>query len=179
MQTEIAAAASLDATFREHYERHRAEVMGFLVKLLADEALAEDVLQETFLRVYRALEQYDPERSFRAWLFQIARNAALDALRLARKEEKLREATARHRPTSVEPVVPEVERREEADRTREALAGLAPDARALLLQRHGLGMPIAELAESWSVTERTIANRLNAATLTLARVLLAKKGGRS
>src|SRR5947207_1138947 len=84
-----------DAAFRAHYERHKTEVFGFLICLLRDEALAEDALQEAFLRAYRALDQYDPERSFRSWLFQIARNVALDAIRLERKHEKLREATAR------------------------------------------------------------------------------------
>ncbi len=167
---------STDERFRALYTEHKAEVFGFLIRLLRDEPLAEDVLQETFLRVYRALEQYDPERSFRAWLFQIARNAAVDALRLARKEEKLRGATARGAPSSSEPVLPEVSRREEEERTRDALDALPPDAKAMLLQRHGMGMTVPELAESWSVTERTVANRLRGAVLLLAKELLSRRG---
>jgi RNA polymerase sigma-70 factor (ECF subfamily) len=167
-----------DRAFHELYERHKRPVFGFLVRLLRDEPLAEDVLQEAFLRVYRALDQYDPERSFRGWVFQIARNAALDALRLARKEEKLREASAKRLEGAGEGevVVPEVARLESGERTREALDSLPADARALLLQRHGLGMSIAELAESWSVTERTVANRLKGAVALLAKALLAKGG---
>ncbi len=69
-------------------------------------------------------------------------------------------------------MVPEVSRREDAERTRGALDDLPPDARALLLQRHGLGMSIAELSESWSVTERTVMNRLKGAVLLLARALV-------
>jgi RNA polymerase sigma-70 factor (ECF subfamily) len=163
-----------DAAFRARYEEHRREVFGYLIRLLGDEALAEDALQEAFLRAFRAFDQYDPERSFRAWLFQIARNAALDALRLERKHGKLREA--RRVGEAVEHVIPEVARREDADRTRAALDALPPDARALLLQRHGLDMSIAELAESWSVTERTVSNRLKAAVLLLARTLLERGG---
>ncbi len=172
LRTVSAETPTTEASFRELYDRHRREVFGFLVRLLRDEALAEDVLQETFLRVYRALDQYDPERSFRAWIFQIARNAAVDALRLARKEDKLREASARHQDGASPDVVPEVSRREDAERTRGALDDLPPDARALLLQRHGLGMSIAELSESWSVTERTVMNRLKGAVLLLARALV-------
>jgi RNA polymerase sigma-70 factor (ECF subfamily) len=177
LRTVSADTPTTEASFRELYDRHRREVFGFLVRLLRDEALAEDVLQETFLRVYRALDQYDPERSFRAWVFQIARNAALDALRLARKEEKLREASARRQDGAAPDVVPEVSRREDAARTRGALDELPPDARALLLQRHGLGMSIAELSESWSVTERTVMNRLKGAVLLLAKALLERGAG--
>jgi len=180
----VKGGADGDAAFRSLYDRHKAEVFGYLIRLLRDEPLAEDVLQEAFVRIYRALDQYDPERSFRAWLFQIARNAAVDAVRLARKEEKLREGSARRLSARAadEPVVPEVSLREAREEARSALDGLPHDARALLVQRHGLGMSVAELAESWSVTERTVANRLRAAGVLLARVLFDRRksqGGRS
>jgi RNA polymerase sigma-70 factor (ECF subfamily) len=167
-------AADAEAAFRALHDRHKDEVFSFLVHMLRDDPLAEDALQETFLRVYRAIDSYDPERAFRPWLYQIARNVALDTLRLLKKADRLEAVSAegaRRGANRADPVVPEVERRESVERARAALEVLAPEARALLVQRHGLDMKIAELAESWSITEKTVTARLRAAAAKLAEVL--------
>jgi hypothetical protein len=70
------------------HERHRDEVFGFLRRLSGDRQLAEDLLQETFFRVYTHLDRCDPEQSFRSWLYEIARNIAIDALRRRSLEKK-------------------------------------------------------------------------------------------
>lgn len=65
--------------FTTLYARHSPAVYGYLWGLLrGDEHAAADVLQETFLRFYRALDRYDTSRPLRPWLFRIATNAALD-----------------------------------------------------------------------------------------------------
>jgi RNA polymerase sigma-70 factor (ECF subfamily) len=64
------------------YDRHAATVLAMMLKILGDRATAEDVLQETFWRVWRGASTYQPERgSFTGWLFRIARNLAIDAYR--------------------------------------------------------------------------------------------------
>ena len=64
------------------YDRYAALVLGISVKTVGDRGVAEDVLQETFWRVWKHAASYRPERgTFRAWLFTIARNLALDAYR--------------------------------------------------------------------------------------------------
>ncbi len=62
-------------------ERHGEAVLNFLYRLLRDRAAAEDLSQETFLRVYRHADRYVPGGGFRGWLFAIARNLALNHLR--------------------------------------------------------------------------------------------------
>ncbi len=172
-----------DEAFRRLYDRHKDGVFSFLARLLRDDALAEDVLQETFLRVHRSLDSYDPERSERAWVFQIARNAALDAIRVRKKTERILEETRRRSSTESQDATDLVARREEETSTRRALESLPPDVRAMLLQRHGLDMKVAELAESWSCTEKTVTARLRAAATKLAEELFklraAREGGRS
>src|SRR4030095_6550847 len=64
------------------YDRHAAVVLGVLLKVIGDRALAEDVLQETFWRVWKSASTFEPQRgSFTGWLFRIARNLAIDAHR--------------------------------------------------------------------------------------------------
>jgi len=64
------------------YDRHASTVLGVLLKVIGDRALAEDVLQETFWRVWKSASTYESERGpFTGWLFRIARNLAIDAHR--------------------------------------------------------------------------------------------------
>jgi RNA polymerase sigma factor (sigma-70 family) len=131
----LADEADGPGAFRALHDRHCRELSGFLAALAGDEA-ADALLEETFLRVHRSLDRYEPDRSFRAWIYQVARNAALDALRLKKKEFEPRERAG-------PPPLPE-------------------EARALLMQR-ALGMGVAELADSWSCPGDTLAARLEAA----------------
>lgn len=73
--------AGSEEAFRELFERHSGSVYGFLVRRLADRALADDLFQEVFLRVHRARATWDPERPFRPWLFRIVHNLLTDTLR--------------------------------------------------------------------------------------------------
>jgi RNA polymerase sigma-70 factor, ECF subfamily len=78
-------AGNQDA-FRQLFDRHAGSVYGFLVRRLGDSALAEDLYQETFLRLHRARRSYDPSRPFRAWLFAIVHNLLADARRTQRRQ---------------------------------------------------------------------------------------------
>ena len=62
-------------------DRHRKPLVGFFARMVRDQALAEDLAQEAFLRVYQARHRYQPEAKFTTWLYRIATNLALNALR--------------------------------------------------------------------------------------------------
>jgi RNA polymerase sigma-70 factor, ECF subfamily len=66
--------------------RHRAPLVSYLVRMVQDRALAEDLGQEVFLRVYQARQRYQPEARFTTWLYRIATNLALNAIRDRRTE---------------------------------------------------------------------------------------------
>lgn len=156
--------------FRALYERHAPSVLAFLVGLTGDRALADDLLQESFFRVHQHLDRFDPARAFRPWLLQIARNAALNALRSKKRVAEGAERAASDR-------VPWQAATAEARAvTRAALDAIDDDERALLLQRHGLGLSLEAMAGSWGCTDRTIRNRLRAAADSLLRALLAQGG---
>jgi RNA polymerase sigma-70 factor (ECF subfamily) len=61
--------------------RYRLPLVSYFVRMVRDRALAEDLAQEVFLRVYQARQRYQPEARFTTWLYRIATNLALNALR--------------------------------------------------------------------------------------------------
>lgn len=66
--------------------RYRAPLFSYFVRMVRDEGLAEDLTQEVFLRVYQARERYQPDARFTTWLYRIATNLALNAIRHRRVE---------------------------------------------------------------------------------------------
>jgi RNA polymerase sigma-70 factor (ECF subfamily) len=62
-------------------DRHRKPLVGYFARMVRDRAVAEDLAQETFLRVYQARHRYRPDAKFTTWLYRIATNLALNALR--------------------------------------------------------------------------------------------------
>jgi RNA polymerase sigma factor (sigma-70 family) len=85
------AAGDLEA-FEALFRQHQSEVYRWTVRIVRDTGAAEDLTVETFWRIYRAHERFDPAAgNFRAWARRIATNAALDHLRHARKETVLSE----------------------------------------------------------------------------------------
>lgn len=70
-----------DSSFELLLRRYRTPVVNFLYRMVRDTAAAEDLAQEVFLRVYRARGQYLPTAKFTTWMFRIATNLALNALR--------------------------------------------------------------------------------------------------
>jgi RNA polymerase sigma-70 factor, ECF subfamily len=68
-------------------ERHRAPVIHFLDRMVQNHAVAEELAQEVFLRVYRSRSSYEPTAKFSTWLFRIATHLALNAIRDGRHEK--------------------------------------------------------------------------------------------
>src|SRR5438132_9613746 len=84
-ETDEALLARLRAGERDVFgtlvRRYERELFGYLRRYLADDDLADDVFQNTFLQVYLKIQQYEPGRPARPWLYAIATNQAIDALR--------------------------------------------------------------------------------------------------
>jgi RNA polymerase sigma-70 factor, ECF subfamily len=70
-----------DSSFELLLRKYRTPVVNFLYRMVRDTGAAEDLAQEVFLRVYRARSQYQPTAKFTTWMFRIATNLALNALR--------------------------------------------------------------------------------------------------
>jgi RNA polymerase sigma-70 factor (ECF subfamily) len=82
------AAGDLDA-FEVLFREHQKQVYAWIVRVVRDSGIAEDLTVETFWRIYRSRARFDPAGNFGAWAYRIATNAALDHLRKSRRETQL------------------------------------------------------------------------------------------
>lgn len=178
----LQAGRSHEVAFEALYERYAPRVLGFLMKVTGDRTAAEDALQETFLRVHRSLERFDPQRDLPTWLLQIARYVAIDAFRVERKVKRLEEQTARDRPElgvgRPDEAAQQGERRRAVDAV---LVSMSPEDRSLLLLRHFDGMTFRAIGEVVDCSARTAQNRVEAAARRFQRALLRRRadGGAS
>ncbi len=82
------AAGDLEA-FEALFRQHQKEVYAWIVRIVRDTGIAEDLTVETFWHIYKSRSRFDPTGNFRAWARRIATNAALDHLRQSRREIEL------------------------------------------------------------------------------------------
>jgi RNA polymerase sigma factor (sigma-70 family) len=82
------AAGDLDA-FEVLFRQHQRQAYAWIVRIVRDSGIAEDLTVETFWRMYRFRERFNPSGNFGAWAYRIATNAALDHLRKVRRETDL------------------------------------------------------------------------------------------
>ena len=87
---ELFAQGELEA-FETLFRQFQREVYGWIIRIVRDPEIAEDLTVETFWRIYRARSRFDPTRSFGAWARRIATNAAIDYLKTVRPEVLLTE----------------------------------------------------------------------------------------
>ena len=84
----LGVKAGDDTSFEVLLARYRSPLVNFLYRMVRDRAAAEDLSQEVFLRVYRARHDYAPSAKFTTWLFRIATNLALNAIRDTRHRQR-------------------------------------------------------------------------------------------
>ncbi len=144
------------------YEAHGAELYRFVLRGLGDTGAAEDVVQETFLRAWRAADRFDPQlASLRVWLFAIARNAMLDHARAVRvrpwQSELVDPPTAEQAAGTVEDAS---ERLVRSWVVEEALRRLSEEHRAAIVQTYLRERPYGEVAAELGVPVGTVRSRV-------------------
>jgi RNA polymerase sigma-70 factor (ECF subfamily) len=139
---------------REAYAAHAAELYGFAVRSLGDSGLAEEAVQETFLRAWRAGDRFDPQLgSLRTWLFAILRNVVIDLGRSRAARPDVADG-------GVEPSVEPFDEALLSWQVEEALRRIGDQHRRVLVETFYRGRPYAEVAEELGVPEGTIKSRV-------------------
>jgi RNA polymerase sigma-70 factor (ECF subfamily) len=146
-----AAVAGDQAPIEQLVRCYQAHVWRFLRHLLGDATLAEDVTQETFLRLYQHLPTFAWRSKFSTWVFRVARNAGIDALRAARRQDRLLEALPPPAPGAPPDARVEV---------MAAVASLTPKLREALLLVEVFGFTYREAAAVLRVPEGTVKSRV-------------------
>jgi RNA polymerase sigma-70 factor, ECF subfamily len=150
------SAASLigEARVREAYAAHGGELYGFAMRSLRDHGLAEEAVQETFLRAWRAGKRFDPEiGSLRTWLFAILRNVVIDLGRARAARPRVAEGEVE---VSVEPIEDSLL----AWQVEEAMRRIGDQHRRVLVETYYRGRPYAEVADELGVPEGTVKSRV-------------------
>jgi RNA polymerase sigma-70 factor (ECF subfamily) len=154
------AAAGDEDAFCELVRTHQQQVWRFLRRLLGDDALAEDVTQETFVRVYTRLSTFTFEAKFSTWVFQIARNAGIDELRRRQRQVRLHDTLGR-RDVAALPS-PEV-----GVELQMLLDKLPDDLRAALLLVEIFGLRYREAGDVLGIPTGTVKSRVHNARVKL------------
>jgi len=178
------AVIGREVAYQELMRRYQRPVFSLIFRMVRNRELAEDLTQETFIKVLGAIESYRPEYRFSSWIFKIANNASIDQLRRraldtlsldgsphAETPDAI-EATSLQISDSAESPLDEVANRELGMQIEAAIDQLRPEYRSCILLRHVEGRPYEEIAEILDLPLGTVKTYIHRARNEL-RILLA------
>jgi RNA polymerase sigma-70 factor, ECF subfamily len=137
---------------------YETPVFNYVLRLVGDRSLAEDLTQEVFLRVFQGLPKFSLRCKFTTWLFQVTKNRVLDELRAS--ERRPRHLVALDDIAPLEVMDAPIERGETVDALWRAIEGLSTDLKMALLLRDVAGLSYTEIADALEVTLATVKWRI-------------------
>ena len=172
-----------ESAYRELVRRYQRPVFSLIYRMVRDRELAEDLSQETFVKVLNAIDRYRPEFKFSSWVFKIANNAAIDHLRRkaldtlsldggpdATTAERV-EATALQIGDTTESPLDELEARELGSAIERAIGKLRPEYQTCIILRHVEGRPYDEIADILGLPLGTVKTYIHRARAELRELL--------
>lgn len=164
-------------SFEVIFEKYRRPVFSYIRGLVRDRALAEDCVQEVFLELVKNADRIDVARGVRGWLFRVARNKAVDAIR-----RNGRRALEGDEAVSSESIAcsPDAEMIEKEGRVglMKAISGLQDEEREIIMMRFFGGLTFAEAEQVSGISLNTLIWRCRRALKKLAKDLAADNSGR-
>ena len=173
------ALAGSQSAFEQIVRRYQRPIVSLVARITADRALAEDLAQEAFVKAFRNLAAFDTTRRLSSWLFRIAHNTALDAIRRSRARSV--PLDTRTPAESIDaPGAPAADPVETAALGRAlaaALNRLRPHYRAAIALRYEEGLPFDEIGQIMGIPEVTARTYVHRARKELAQALAAAGWG--
>lgn len=168
--------------FRELMDRHQSPLIGFFFRNTRDAQMAEDLAQETLLRVYDQSWDYLPQGRFRGWMYRIGRNLLIDSVRKQSHDALIRAVKGNHDADQTDAMArlagevlsPEVHagHRELARIVDELLDEIPEEQRLTFTLHHYAGLPLPEVAEVMETSLPTTKSRLRLAREKLQEKLM-------
>ena len=152
---------------------YETPVFNYVLRLVGDRALAEDLTQEVFLRVFQGLPKFSLRSRFTTWMFQVTKNRVLDELRSM--ERRPRSFVALDDLPPLEVLDQPFERLEAIDAVWRAVENLNVDLKMALLLRDVVGLAYTEIADSLEITLATVKWRIYKAREEV-QIALAREG---
>jgi len=163
-------AAGDQSAMRALFARYRVRVYRWLLRLVDDEALAEDLLSKVFLDVWRHAASFEARSSLSTWLLAIARYKALSARR-RRTDAELDEATVSTVPDTADDPEVTLQKENRAEALRQSLPRLSPEHREVIDLAYYHGKSVKEIAAIVSISEATVKTRMFYARRKLAELV--------
>jgi RNA polymerase sigma-70 factor (ECF subfamily) len=157
-------------------EQYQHRLYRYLLRLVSQPSTAEDLFQQTWLRVMERIQNYDPRRSFEGWLFAVAHNLAIDYLRRRQPESLDESVFSAERPSdwarSADPgALDQLMSQERSDLVVEAVADLPVPFREVITLRFEEEMKLEEIADALALPVGTVKTRLHRALKALRQSL--------
>ena len=160
------------AAFQILFETYKDKVFSIAVYSSGgDRALADDVTQQIFLKLFTAIRQFRGDSEFTTWLYRLVVNACLDERRRRRKLLPWGETVAMSNPSEKRPQEKQYARREVSDAVQAAIGELKPKFRLPILLKYIEGLSYEEIAVVMGCSKGTVASRLNRGHSQLAKRL--------
>ena len=163
------------------YDRHTRALINFFYKMCYDRALAEDLMQDTFVKLLRSRGKYRPEASFKTFLYTVAKNLWIDRHRSQKAAPKTVSAEIRAQEdgatlgelaeAATDSPVERLADREAAEIVRRALLDLPEAQRLVFVMAEAQGLRYREISEILCIPVGTVKSRMNAAVTTLRGLL--------
>lgn len=153
------------SAFEMIVEQYKDYVYRIAFSVINDHHLAEDISQESFIKVYRSLNRFDSRSSFSTWLYRITYNTALDEIRKRKKDQvcSLDEMSDHEFSDGVQSTETEVIKKEELIKLEEALKSLPDKQRILIELFYRREMSLSEISEITGMNIGTIKSSMNRA----------------
>jgi RNA polymerase sigma-70 factor (ECF subfamily) len=172
-----------DSAFRELIRRYERPVFSLIYRMVRDRELAEDLAQDTFIKVLNHIDRYRPEFKLSSWLFKIANNVAIDHLRRRQLAtvsmdgsphaitQDAIEATSFDVTVKQESALEEMEAKELGGAIEQAIAHLRPEYRSCIMLRHVEGRSYEEIATTLDLPLGTVKTYIHRARHELRKEL--------
>jgi len=160
------------AAFQLLFETYKDKVFSIAVYSSGgDRAVADDVTQQIFLKLFTAIRQFRGESEFTTWLYRLVVNACLDERRRRRRLLPWGDTVAMRNPSEKKPQEKQYARTEVAEAVRAAIGELKPKFRLPILLKYIEGLSYEEIATVMGCSKGTVASRLNRGHSQLAKRL--------
>jgi len=169
----IARIAARDQNaLAEVYRRHGGAVFGLSRRILNDDALAEDITQDVFLRLWNQSHRFDPSRgSMRSFLQRESQSRAIERVRAEEARRRREDRSTASTPTEIIDIEDEVLGAIQSEEIRSALTQLDPKERAVIFDAYFGGHSYREVASRLGLPEGTVKTRIRSGLARLATIL--------